>query len=268
MSDRVETKLRSLRTQAPRRLREAILTEVGLHDAWTVVASPTGELFVSFNPEGISGIAPVASVAEFAADHLERTGRVLGAPRALPPRTERALARALATGMPARLAVDLRGCTEFQRAVLRKTSEIPPGEMRPYGWVAREIGRPGAVRAVGSALNKNPVAVVIPCHRVGRSDGSVGEYAFGPAMKRALLRAEGADPEAVDDLASRGVRFTGSDTTRIYCHPTCRNARRITLGHRVEFRSADAAVTAGYRGCLVCRPGVWRGEANDAALAP
>ena len=69
--------------------------------------------------------------------------------------------------------------------MLTKTLEIPSGEVRPYGWVAREIGRPKAVRAVGSALGRNPVPVLIPCHRVVRSDGHVGNYGLGVPMKRA-----------------------------------------------------------------------------------
>ena len=113
---------------------------------------------------------------------------------------------------------------------------------------------PGAVRAVGSALSKNPVPVLIPCHRVSRSDGHLGEYAYGPEMKRSLLAAEGLDPDEVETLAGRHVRYVGSDSTGIFCHPTCRAARRITSAHRVEFRSETAAENAGYRPCKVCRP--------------
>src|SRR5678816_1686056 len=71
------------------------------------------------------------------------------------------------------LRLDLRGVSEFERAVLMKALEIPRGEVRPYGWIAREIGRPGAVRATGSVLAKNPVPLLIPCHRVVRSDGTI-----------------------------------------------------------------------------------------------
>jgi O-6-methylguanine DNA methyltransferase len=62
------------------------------------------------------------------------------------------------------------------RALNNVSLEIPPGEVRPYSWIAREIGRPGAVRATGSALAKNPVPLLIPCHRVVRSDGRIGKY--------------------------------------------------------------------------------------------
>jgi methylated-DNA-[protein]-cysteine S-methyltransferase len=150
--------------------------------------------------------------------------------------------------------VDLSSLTEFQQTVLRKTVEIPRGETRSYGWVAKEIGKPGAVRAVGSALNKNPVPVLIPCHRVSKSDGHLGEYAYGAAMKRKLLAQEGLDPETVDELADRGIRFIGSRNGTEYCNPTCRHAKRIMEQNRREFRTRSQAESAGYRPCKVCRP--------------
>ena len=120
--------------------------------------------------------------------------------------------------------------------------------------MAREIGSPQAVRAVGSALRRNPLPLLIPCHRVVRSDGSTGEYVFGTDAKRAVLTAEGVDVEGLEALARSGTRFFGSDTTQVYCFPTCRNARRITTRHRVPFTSAQEAAAAGYRPCRVCRP--------------
>jgi AraC family transcriptional regulator of adaptative response/methylated-DNA-[protein]-cysteine methyltransferase len=81
--------------------------------------------------------------------------------------------------------------TAFQQQVYRAVSAIPPGETRSYGWVARWIGRPGSVRAVGQALHRNPFAPIVPCHRVIRSDGTLGGYARGRARKRRLLRQEG-----------------------------------------------------------------------------
>jgi O-6-methylguanine DNA methyltransferase len=162
--------------------------------------------------------------------------------------------RALRTGDGRALTYDLRGLSEFEEAVLRKTLEIPRGEVRPYGWVAREIGRPGAVRATGTALGRNPVPLLIPCHRVIRSDGQPGNYGFGPAMKEDLLAAEDIDLDAMKALAARGMHFLGSDTTHIVCYPSCRHARRITPAHRREFRSLRAATSAGYRPCLQCRP--------------
>jgi O-6-methylguanine DNA methyltransferase len=87
------------------------------------------------------------------------------------------------------------GLGDFQRSVLLETCEIPPGETRSYEWLARRVGHPGAARAVGTALARNPLPLVVPCHRVVRSDGRIGHYGCGgPAAKRALLEEEGAPP--------------------------------------------------------------------------
>lgn len=87
------------------------------------------------------------------------------------------------------LPLDVRG-TAFQEAVWQALRAIPPGETRSYTEIARTIGRPGAVRAAGSACGDNALALVIPCHRVLRSDGSLGGYAYGLERKKALLERE------------------------------------------------------------------------------
>ncbi|MFB3052961.1 MAG: methylated-DNA--[protein]-cysteine S-methyltransferase [Dehalococcoidia bacterium] len=90
--------------------------------------------------------------------------------------------------------LDLSLVPSFTRQVLQATARIPYGEVRPYAWVARQVGRPKATRAVGQALNINPVAPIIPCHRVIASDNTLGGYGGGPEMKRWLLRLEGYLP--------------------------------------------------------------------------
>ncbi len=87
------------------------------------------------------------------------------------------------------IPLDVRG-TAFQEAVWKALREIPAGETRSYAEIAAAIGKPKAVRAAGSANGANNVAVLIPCHRVVRSDGSVGGYAYGPGIKRELLKRE------------------------------------------------------------------------------
>jgi AraC family transcriptional regulator of adaptative response/methylated-DNA-[protein]-cysteine methyltransferase len=89
------------------------------------------------------------------------------------------------------LPIDVAG-TAFQEAVWRELRKIPAGETRSYADIAAAIGEPGAVRAVGTANGSNPVAVLVPCHRVIRSDGTLGGYAGGLDRKRKLLAAEGA----------------------------------------------------------------------------
>ena len=84
----------------------------------------------------------------------------------------------------------LQGVSSFQRAIYEAVLLIPYGQKRSYADIAREIGLPKAVRAVGTALGKNPLPFLIPCHRVIRSDGDYGNYAFGREMKAYLLRME------------------------------------------------------------------------------
>jgi len=92
------------------------------------------------------------------------------------------------------LELDWDQGTEFQREVWRELLRIPYGETRSYGEVASRMGRPGAMRAVGGANHANPVPIVIPCHRVVQSDGSLGGFGGGIELKRRLLEHEGAVP--------------------------------------------------------------------------
>jgi methylated-DNA-[protein]-cysteine S-methyltransferase len=87
--------------------------------------------------------------------------------------------------------LDYGKATAFQRAVWEATRSIPYGETRSYGWVARSISKPAAVRAVGQALGRNPLAIVVPCHRVIGSDGDLTGFGGGVDLKRRLLALEG-----------------------------------------------------------------------------
>ena len=85
---------------------------------------------------------------------------------------------------------DLSQATTFQRKVWEITRLIPYGETRSYLWVAEQIKKPGAVRAVGQALSKNPLPIIVPCHRVVASDGKLGGYSGGLEMKKHFLHLE------------------------------------------------------------------------------
>ena len=87
--------------------------------------------------------------------------------------------------------LDLCGATAFQHAVWEATQLIPYGETRSYAWVAEQIEQPKAVRAVGQALGRNPLPIIIPCHRVLASDGKLGGFTGGIKMKQKLLHLEG-----------------------------------------------------------------------------
>ncbi|MBI2890943.1 MAG: MGMT family protein [Nitrospirae bacterium] len=104
-----------------------------------------------------------------------------------------------------RAPADTRGMSPFQLGVLRAAQAIPYGEVRSYGWVAARIGRPRAARAVGRALATNPLPLVFPCHRVVASDGSLGGFSSGLAVKRKLLALEGA----------RGLRYNRTPNGRL-----------------------------------------------------
>jgi O-6-methylguanine DNA methyltransferase len=255
--------LRGLCERAPLTLAAATAARLGLADSYTEVDGPIGRLFVAFNAAGISLVARSGSGVDatdaggFEEEFRATFGRPLVRVARPPAEIERVL-EARVWGRPRRLAsvpLNLAWLPEFEREVLLKTLEIPRGEVRPYSWVAAELGRPLAVRAVGNALARNPVPFVVPCHRVVRSDGTIGNYgAGGPQAKRALLVAEGLDPAELEELPARGVRYVASDTTNIYCYPSCRNARRIKPEHRVTLRTTEEGERAGYLACKVCRP--------------
>jgi methylated-DNA-[protein]-cysteine S-methyltransferase len=88
--------------------------------------------------------------------------------------------------------LDLSAATAFQREVWQLTRLIPYGETKSYGWVAERLGRAGAGRAVGQALARNPLPIIVPCHRVVAKNGGLGGYSGGVARKRYLLRLESA----------------------------------------------------------------------------
>ena len=238
---------------APGGLLGAVLEELGLAERYLSLQTPIGTVYVAFNGPRISGVAPAEDDASFERTYRARTGRSARRAEEAPADLLTAIRRHLA-GEPVDLDLDLRQLSEFERAVLLKAREIPHGEVRPYGWIAREIGRPGAVRAVGSALNKNPIPLLIPCHRVVKSDGQIGEYAFGPSMKRALLTSEGLDLERVEALARAGVRFVGPLSDDEYCLPTCHWVRDKSPSELRSFASVAAAQAAGYTPCSSCRP--------------
>lgn len=141
------------------------------------------------------------------------------------------------------LPVDLQDCTPFERDVLAAAATIPYGEVRSYKWLAERVGRPGAARAIGNALHNNPVPVIIPCHRIVKSDGSLGGYAFGTTWKTRLLALEQAT-----------APFVGCSSTRILCYRGCRHERRVQEGNRIHFASFHDALEVGYRPCKVCQP--------------
>lgn len=242
---RLESRLRSLAAvRAPAGLYGKVLAEVGEADRYAEVDTALGAVYVAWSGAGVSAVYQARSPEVFERWFAATIGRPLRpSPEPVP------------AGLLKNRRFDLRTLGRFQQAVLLKALEIPAGEVRSYAWIAREIGHPAAVRAVGTALARNPIPVFIPCHRVVRSDGLIGNYGLGGRENKIrILRAEGVDPDELERLARAGIRYTGSRTTHIFCLHTCRHARRVQDRHRVRFHDEREARGAGYRPCKVCKP--------------
>jgi AraC family transcriptional regulator of adaptative response/methylated-DNA-[protein]-cysteine methyltransferase len=117
------------------------------------------------------------------------------------PWVDAALKAIRAPSQASDVPIDVRG-TAFQEAVWQELRKIPLGETRSYADIAKAVGQPGAVRAVGTANGSNPVSILVPCHRVIRSDGSLGGYGGGLENKKKLLAAEGIEVNAKAEAAS------------------------------------------------------------------
>jgi len=250
---KVERELEELgRERAPEGFHARVMAAAGVGDEYASIDTPIGRFFVAWNRMGVSAVQLMAE-GEFAEWYRREVGRPLRRVAEVPSWVSARVLETRGRG----IRYDLRSLTPFEHAVLMKTLEIPRGEVRTYAWVAKEIGHPKAVRAVGSALANNPIPLLIPCHRVVRSDGVIGNYgAGGPDNKRALLSIEGVAVDEMETLARRRVRFIGSDTTHIFCVPTCHTGRHMMKRHRQEFTSDAEARAKGYRPCKVCRPAV------------
>ena len=164
---------------------------------FTTGASPLGSVVVAATDKGVCVVSLRESEAG-AEEHLrarlpkaEITRDDVALKRALDTVRERIAGRKLDSALP----LDLRG-TDFQREVWSELLAIPAGSTRSYLDIAQAIKRPKATRAVAQACGANPVAVVVPCHRVVMSDGSIGGYSGLPGVKKALLAAEGVEQGA------------------------------------------------------------------------
>lgn len=250
--NRLATEAPHLRMPAPEdmlaRVRQAV------EDQYGVVETDFGPAWIGFTRNGISMIQlDVANDRAFVAEYEKRFARRIRRGN-VPQKYARAVQQALQGEPSLEVPIALDGLSAFEQTVLRHLRRIPRGEVRPYAWLAREAGRPRAARAVGTIMARNPMPFLLPCHRVVPTAGGVGNYGYGPGMKRTLLEREGLSLEDLEVFERRGVRYVGSLTTGIYCYPTCRDARRINRENRVPFASAAEAEAQGYRPCRHCRP--------------
>jgi methylated-DNA-[protein]-cysteine S-methyltransferase len=180
-------------TQLDQRFRDAAASEGLLDVGFDVFDSPVGALLLAATPRGVCRISYDAD-PEAQAERLARVYglRVLRAPRAVDD-VKRELDEYFEGKREAfDLSLDLTGAAEFTRDVLGELARVPFGEVTTYGHLAARVGRPRAARAVGTVMNRNPIPIVLPCHRVVGSSGSLVGYAGGLDRKEQLLRLEGA----------------------------------------------------------------------------
>jgi AraC family transcriptional regulator of adaptative response/methylated-DNA-[protein]-cysteine methyltransferase len=158
---------------------------VAIH--WAVVPTSLGRMLVAATEKGVCRLSFDEGREELAARFPQ--AELIEGGEAFESLLESVVAAVEQPGQSRAIPLDVQG-TAFQEAVWRELQRIPPGETRSYAQIAAAVGKPGAVRAAGSANGANNVAVLIPCHRVVRSDGTIGGYAYGEAIKRELLKRE------------------------------------------------------------------------------
>jgi methylated-DNA-[protein]-cysteine S-methyltransferase len=177
----------------------------------TVVSAPWGPIHLAADEGALLGLEVLTTAEAFAASMRRRLGGPVALPGSAVERATRRRLEAAAAAVEAHLAgereafadvaVELRGISAWDRQVLAGVRRVQWGAVTSYGRLARSIGRPGAARAVGAAVGRNPIGLVVPCHRVIAGDGSLGGYGGGWSgerealleIKRRLLVTEGIE---------------------------------------------------------------------------
>jgi methylated-DNA-[protein]-cysteine S-methyltransferase len=160
--------------------------------ALSAITTPIGRLYVGFKENRIAYIGfdtgePIDAVRVRVETRLRRPVTIGEAPPWLRPTLE----SFFKTWTVDDGVLDISDLTPFEQAALRAAARIPPGEVRSYAWVATQIGRPRAARAVGRVMARNPVPLLLPCHRVVDSSGRLHDYYYGLDVKARLLKMEG-----------------------------------------------------------------------------
>jgi O-6-methylguanine DNA methyltransferase len=245
--------LDAILAEGRRRFEKAIARERRPIARVGVVDSPVGRLFIADGPRGIlvihfmdgKGIEPLEvmrgkydivkdqAAADRIGDEIRRF--VDGDHAALTHQVDFALVE-----------------SDFKRRALMKLCKVPLGSVTTYQALASAIGAPDGQRAVGNAMGSNPIPIYVPCHRVIKSDLSIGNYGGGVDRKLKLLRAEGFAVGKDLRVPTRAVM--GHQGTHIYCRPQCSAAKRVTSGKFYIYADSERARGAGLRACKLCHP--------------
>jgi methylated-DNA-[protein]-cysteine S-methyltransferase len=156
------------------------------------IPSPIGPLAIAWSDSGVTFVGiDRGEDLETARTNIERRLRRPVRVAEPPAWVREAVTNFFRTWRVDLKSIDVTRLSEFERAALLKAAEIPPGQVRSYGWIAREIGHPQSARAVGQAMARNPVALFFPCHRVVDASGALHNYGYGVEMKARILQMEG-----------------------------------------------------------------------------
>lgn len=227
---------------------------------YCVFPSPLGRILIACSQQGVSLVEYLGSGAGLKASRLSR---IAGVEAEEDGAEIEALYRELLDYLDGRRTrlewpLDLRlARSDFHRDVLQATSKIPYGAVVSYAGVAREVGKPDAVRAVAQALRWNPLPIVVPCHRVIGASGSLTGYAGNRIdLKQRLLLTEGIPTVRTrrEFQVARDAMYVTMRGKHAYCLPTCGPLASLTLTRLTLFGSREHAEAAGLRPCTACRP--------------
>lgn len=228
--------------------------------AYRIFPSPFGDLLIARSEQGVALVEYLHGARRLTGSRLNR---VVGVEAIEDGEAVEALYRELRDYLEGRRTrlqwpLDLRlARSDFHRAVLQATAAIPYGAVISYKRLAREVGKPEAVRAVAQALRWNPLPIVIPCHRVVGTSGALTGYAGGAtARKQKLLTVEGVPVvKARDDLQiARDAMYVLTPGDSEYCLPTCPSTETLRSGLPMLFGSRERAEAVGLAPCTTCRP--------------
>jgi methylated-DNA-[protein]-cysteine S-methyltransferase len=234
-------------------LRSRVLT-------YGIVPSPLGNILVARSEQGVSLVEYLGEATTLAASRLRELADVETVESSAEIARLRDELLDFLAGRRRELGwrLDLRlAGSDFSRAVLQTAARIPYGAVTSYSAIARRLGRPEAVRAVAQALRRNPLPIVVPCHRVVGSSGMLTGYAGDKlGLKRQLLDVEGVPtrPAARDFRVRRETMYVRAGEDRAYCLPTCGDLPSHSLADLTLIASRESVEALGLEPCSDCRP--------------
>lgn len=225
-----------------------------------IVPSPLGNILVARSEQGVSLVEYLGEATTLAASRLRQLTDV----ETVENSAEIARLRddlldflgGRRRDLGWRLDLRLAG-SDFSRSVLEAATSIPFGAVTSYASIARRVGKPDAVRAVAQALRRNPLPIVVPCHRVVGSSGMLTGYAGDKlGLKRQLLDVEGVrtQPAARDFRVAREAMYVRAGDDRAYCLPTCGDLASHSLANLTLIASRESVEALGLEPCGDCRP--------------